>query len=47
LVTSSVTLDADEQHGDYGVLANGRVLGVRAGDVLTGASAAAILRYPI
>jgi hypothetical protein len=54
--TGVVTLDEQEQPGDYGVLdeiarrafsTDGRVLAVRAKDVPTGASAAAILRYPI
>lgn len=54
--TGAVTLDDAERSGDYGVfdeiarrtlLADGRVLAVRAGEVPTGAPAAAILRYPI
>jgi hypothetical protein len=55
--TGAVTLDdGAERGGDYGVfdeiarrtlLADGRVLAVRAAEVPTGAPAAAILRYPI
>ncbi|MBS1889486.1 MAG: hypothetical protein JSU06_20110 [Actinobacteria bacterium] len=54
--TGAVTLDGDGRPGDYGVLdeiarrtllTDGRVLAVRAADVPTGASGAAILRYPI
>jgi release factor family 11 len=51
-----VSLDDVERGGDYGVidelcrrvvLADGRVLAVRAADVPGGGSAAAILRYPV
>jgi hypothetical protein len=54
--TGVVRLDEQERSGDYGLLdeiarrtllTGGRVLAVRAEDVPTGASAAAVLRYPI
>jgi hypothetical protein len=54
--TGAVSLDGDQRPGDYGVLdeiarrtllADGRVLAVRAADVPAGASGAAILRYPV
>jgi hypothetical protein len=49
-------LDDEERPGDYGVLdelarrtllADGRVMAVRAADVPVEAAAAAILRYPV
>jgi hypothetical protein len=54
--TGAVTLDPEDQPGDYGIadelarrtlLADGRVLAVRAADVPTEAPAAAILRYAV
>ncbi|MBS1677335.1 MAG: hypothetical protein JST08_08110 [Actinobacteria bacterium] len=54
--TGRVTLDPDDQPGDYGVLdelarrtllADGRVMAVRAADVPGAGAAAAILRYPV
>lgn len=54
--TGAVTLDEDGGQNGYGIfdelarrtlLADGRVLAVRADDIPTGAAAAAILRYPV
>lgn len=54
--TGAVTLDPEERPGDYGLadelarrtlLADGRVLAVRAADVPAGGPAAAILRYAV
>lgn len=54
--TGAVTLDPEDQPGDYGLLdelarrtllADGRVMAVRAADVPGGGAAAAILRYPV
>jgi hypothetical protein len=54
--TGAVTLDAAERPGDYGLLdelarrtllADGRVMAVRAADIPVEAPAAAILRYPV
>jgi hypothetical protein len=54
--TGAVALDEEEQPGDYGLLdelarrtllADGRVLAVRAADLPVEAEAAAILRYPV
>jgi hypothetical protein len=54
--TGAVTLDPEERPGDYGVLdelarrtllADGRVMAVRAADLPVEAPAAAILRYPV